>query len=58
MKKTIFKFECVSKQFQRTVYQRQYELDMYSRKIRFILGHNIAETLEKLKKMLLNNIYS
>ena len=49
-----FKFECVSKQFQRNVFQRQYDLDMFSLKIRDVLGNNIASTLEKLMKKLPN----
>ena len=44
-----FKFEGVSKQFQRTVFQRQYHLDL-----RYFLGLNITEVLEKLMKKLPN----
>ena len=44
-----FKLECVSKQFQRTVFQRQYDLDLG-----YFFGHNITEILEKLVKKLPN----
>ena len=47
-----FKFECVSKQFQRNVFQRQYHFDL--RYCRYFLDHNITETLGKLMKKLPN----
>ena len=50
------RFECVSKQFQRTVYQRQYDLNsfMISSQMKIDLGRNFAQILEKLMKKLPN----